>query len=78
MRPQLVDASSVTDDSKIATHTEPVGRGRANFIVRLDLAQHGMPGYYEQIWTRTEDERPLGWLRAGWSPAVLAGRLALV
>lgn len=47
----------MTDDSEIATHTEPVGRGRANFIVRLDLAQHGMPGYYEQVWTRTEDER---------------------
>lgn len=56
-RPQLVDASPVTDDCRIATHTEPVGRGRANFIVRLDLVQHGMPGYCEQVWTRTEDQR---------------------
>jgi hypothetical protein len=47
----------VTDDSKIATHPEPVGRDRANFIVRLDLAPHGMPGCYEQVWTRTDDHR---------------------
>jgi|SRR5215472_3079330 len=47
----------VTDDSKIVTHTEPVGRDRTNFIVRLDLAPHGMPGYFEQVWARTEDQR---------------------
>jgi hypothetical protein len=46
----------VTDDSKIATHAEPVGRNRTNFIVRLDLTDHGMPGHYEQVWTRTEDQ----------------------
>jgi hypothetical protein len=47
----------VTDDSKIATHAEPLGRNRINFIVRLDLADHCMPGHYEQMWTRTEDKR---------------------
>jgi hypothetical protein len=46
----------VTDDTKIATHAEPVRRGRTNFIVRLDLADHGMRGCYEQMWTRTEDQ----------------------
>ena len=47
----------MTDDSKIATHTEPAGRDRTNFIVRLDLTDHGLPGHYEQMWTRTEDKR---------------------
>jgi hypothetical protein len=46
-------------DSKIATHAEPVGRNRTNFIVCLDLTDHGMPGHYEQMWTRTQDKRLL-------------------
>jgi hypothetical protein len=51
------DAVSVIDESKIATHDEPVGRERTNHIVRLDLAADGMPGHYEQMWTRTEDKQ---------------------
>jgi hypothetical protein len=47
----------VTDESKIATHANPVGRDRTNHIVRLDLSEHGMPGRFEQCWTRTEDQR---------------------
>lgn len=47
----------MTNDAKIVTHAEPVGRDRTNYIVRLDLANHGMPGSYEQMWVRTEDQR---------------------
>src|SRR5690606_6884658 len=41
--------------SDIATHTEPVNREQSNYIVRLALATDGMPGRYEQMWTRTDD-----------------------
>ena len=44
-------------DRQIATHAEPARRDEANFIVRLDLTGHGMAGKYEQMWTRTEDQR---------------------
>lgn len=47
----------VTDESKIATHSDPVGRDRTNYIVKLDLTDHGMPGHFEQCWTRTDDQR---------------------
>jgi hypothetical protein len=53
----LLHDSLVLNDADIATHTDPVGRGRTNYIVRLDLTQHEMPGKYEQMWTRTEDKR---------------------
>ena len=45
------------DESKIATHDEPVGRERTNYILRLDLTADGMPGHFEQMWTRTEDKQ---------------------
>lgn len=45
------------EESKIATHASPVWRERSNYIVRLDLTGDGMPGNYEQVWTRTEDKR---------------------
>ena len=51
------DAVAVIDESKIATHESPAGRGRSNYIVRLDLTDDGLPGHYEQMWTRTEDKR---------------------
>ena len=47
----------VTDDSKIATHDDPAWRDRTNFIVKLDLTDHYMPGSFEQCWTRTYDQR---------------------
>ena len=43
------------DDSAIVTHREPVARDRSNYIVRLNLTQDGLPGRYEQVWTRTDD-----------------------
>jgi Domain of unknown function (DUF4265) len=46
-------------DADIATHANPVGRDRANFIVRLDFTEHGMPGKYEQMWTRAGDRAGL-------------------
>jgi len=55
-RTLMRDAVSVIDESKIATHDEPAARERTNHIVRLDLAD-GMPGHYEQMWTRTEDKQ---------------------
>jgi hypothetical protein len=46
----------VPDDSMIATHDEPAARAGTNYILRLILADDGMPGRYEQMWTRTEDK----------------------
>lgn len=46
----------MVDESKISTHESPVWRERSNYIVRLDLTDDGLPGHYEQIWTRTEDQ----------------------
>ncbi len=43
-------------ERQIVTHAEPARRDEANFIVRLDLTEHGMAGTYEQMWTRTEDQ----------------------
>lgn len=51
------DALSVIDQSKIATHDEPAARSRSNYIVRLDLTADGLPGHYEQMWTRTDDRQ---------------------
>lgn len=53
----LAHPDPVTDESKIATHTDPVGRDRTNYIIRLDLTEHGLPGHFEQCWTRTHDQR---------------------
>lgn len=50
-------AFAVVDESKIATHENPAARERSNYIVRLDLTGDGLPGHYEQMWTRTEDQR---------------------
>lgn len=57
LRPRLRDDPLVTDGSKIATHDEPAWRERTNYILRLNLAQDGMPGWFEQMWTRTEDRQ---------------------
>jgi uncharacterized protein DUF4265 len=47
---------SAVTERQVATHAEPARRDEANFIVRLDLTEHGMAGQYEQMWTRTEDQ----------------------
>ncbi len=39
-------------DNEIATHELPVWRDRANSILQADLADHGFPGRYEQLWAR--------------------------
>jgi hypothetical protein len=54
---QVRGAVSVIDESKIATHDEPAARERSNYIVRLDLTADGLPGHYEQMWTRTDDRQ---------------------
>lgn len=41
----------------IATHASPAWRHRSNWIIVVDLAQHGMPGRREQLWAHTDDER---------------------
>lgn len=46
----------VATGGKIATHSDPVWRDRTNFIIQADLTPHGLPGSFEQLWTRTEDE----------------------
>jgi hypothetical protein len=47
----------VIDESRIATHESPAAGQRSNYILRLSLATDGLPGQYEQMWTRTEDEQ---------------------
>ncbi len=39
----------------IATHAVPAWRRKANFIIRADLAMHGMPERLEQLWARKID-----------------------
>ena len=51
------NAVSVIDESKIATHDEPAARNRGNYILRLALSADGLPGHFEQMWTRTDDEQ---------------------
>ena len=46
------------DDSKIATHDQPVGRNRSNYITRLGLSDDGLLGHWEQMQARTEDSEP--------------------
>lgn len=40
----------------IVTHDHPAARSRTNYIIRLSLAADGLPGRYEQMWSRTEDK----------------------
>jgi hypothetical protein len=42
---------------KTAVHPDPVWRDRSNFTIRADLTPYGMPGSFEQMWTRTDDQR---------------------
>jgi hypothetical protein len=42
----------VADAVDIATHERPVWRDRANYMLQADLADHGLPGRYEQLWAR--------------------------
>lgn len=37
--------------------TRPCGGEKTNYIIRVDLAAHGMPGSTQQLWTRTDDQR---------------------
>jgi Domain of unknown function (DUF4265) len=55
--PPVQNDGPVVNDADIATHAIPADPERTNFIVRLDLTEHGMPGKYEQMWTRTDDHR---------------------
>lgn len=42
---------------RIATHSDPVWRDKTNYIIRVELDSHGMPGSAEQLWARTDDQR---------------------
>src|SRR5215469_809008 len=55
-RSEMRHAGPVVDDSMIVAHDEPAARSRTNYILRLSLAAAGLPGRYEQVWTRTEDK----------------------
>ena len=44
------------DSGKIATHSEPVWRDKAAFILRAELTSHGLDGGFEQLWARREDD----------------------
>jgi hypothetical protein len=41
--------------TNIATHKGPAWGPKSNFIIRADLAIHGMPGRSEQVWARRID-----------------------
>lgn len=43
------------DDAQIATHQEPALRHRSNYIIRIALDSHGLPGRFEQVWARQVD-----------------------
>jgi hypothetical protein len=38
--------------NNIATHNAPAWGLKSNFIIRADLARHGLPGRIEQLWAR--------------------------
>jgi len=42
----------VADPGDIAIHDSPVWRDRANYILQADLGAHGLPGRFEQLWSR--------------------------
>jgi hypothetical protein len=48
----------MTDDSDIATHSNPAWPRATSFILHADLAPFGMPGRWEQLWTtQLSDDR---------------------
>jgi hypothetical protein len=55
--PPIGHPEVMVEDSDIATHEDPAWRDRTNYIVRLDLTPHELPGKWEQIWTRTDDQK---------------------
>lgn len=40
----------MSDSSRVALHKEPAWKTRGNAVVQVDLAPHGMPGKYEELW----------------------------
>jgi len=42
----------VADEADIAQHELPVWADRADYLLQADLAEHGLPGLYEQLWAR--------------------------
>jgi hypothetical protein len=42
--------------SSIAIHEDPLWRAKGNFVINADLAAHGMPGRWEQLWARKVSE----------------------
>jgi len=47
------DENEVVDElPEIATHTEPVLRAEADFLIHAGLAEFGMPGRSEQLWVK--------------------------
>lgn len=39
-------------ETDFATHVAPVWRDKANHLIAADLADHNMPGRWEQLWAR--------------------------
>jgi hypothetical protein len=40
----------------IATHESPAWIAKANFIIQVDLASHGLPDRREQLWSRKKNK----------------------
>jgi hypothetical protein len=43
-------------EGRIATHNDPVMRDRTNYIIKVALDSHGLPGEFEQMWARTDEQ----------------------
>jgi hypothetical protein len=41
-------------DEDVVSHAPPARRHRANYLAHADLALHGLPGKWEQLWLRRE------------------------
>jgi len=44
-------------DDQIVTHAEPAWREKTNYIIQVDLGEHGTIGRAEQLWARTDDQQ---------------------
>src|SRR5690625_2025607 len=52
----ILEASTMTMNSRIAVHAHPAWRDKANFMIFADLSESGLSGRWEQLWSRQLSE----------------------